>query len=771
MPLGRLPRRFEPFQRPDLQRGQDAGSTKETHSHPHELHMQSETSRISLITATVPCYSIFTLWADKYSDENRNKRKIFAMKRFLITALLLCPLPVFSQTAALPVQYCTQGGIQAKTQGLNSSNYLQGIIPSCSVTVYLTGTTTLATIYKDSISTPQTNPFTASNKGSFLIFAAVNQGYDVVLSGGVAPNTYPSPVTITGEYPSTQIISGCGFGTVCPITAGGTGATTAAGALANLGVEPYSVLSSGADPTGVTDSTAAINAAYTHSSYVLIPPGSYLINCGSDSDNQSRHGGIRPTSNTKTVLAAGATVTCAVNTTGYYNAFVGKDVANVVVEIEGVVEGNKTADLAAGASVSSEHGYGIAFSGCVNCAVMGTGTIQNFLGDGIHIAASTTGAGIRSKNIQVGALTLTGSYRNNTSVVDVQGFVLYQGTKLYNAGGTSPQDGIDVEPGSTVDAVDAVILDHIVTQGNANRGINIDANRGTIGEIQVLGGIANSNLGVGFWTTGIHLAHAIVQDMTISNNGECGSGSLNAPDGAITLTNNFYIGNGTASSFPDCPSSGAYFQTSSGFIFAGNTIRAGANSPLPISGLQLNSNTGVNQILNNDLAGSAATTAANKEFNTYAESASDYYSENRLTTGQQPAQNLNIGAAVASSLAINGGSVLTGSVGTGGLAQETTSAAKTSGNCVQFDASGNTVDAGSPCGVSTTLPNGTTATTQTTGDNTAKVATDAFVNAEIAIGGSLPYTPQVAWYAYNSSAEPRSPIRAATATQRPSLLE
>ena len=50
-----------------------------------------------------------------------------------------------------------------------------------------------------------------------------------------------------------------------------------------------------------------------------------------------------------------------------------------------------------------------------------------------------------------------------------------------------------------------------------------------------------------------------------------------------------------------------------------------------------------------------------------------------------------------------------------------------------------------------TLPNGTTATTQATGDNTTKVATDQFVNNQIAGGGSWPIAPQVAWFAYNSS--------------------
>ena len=88
-----------------------------------------------------------------------------------------------AQTAALPVYDCTQHGTQAFTSGLKSTNFQQGIVPSCTVTVYLTGTITIAT------TSPQ-SPFTANADGSIPpIYAAVNQGYDVVLSGGIPPKT------------------------------------------------------------------------------------------------------------------------------------------------------------------------------------------------------------------------------------------------------------------------------------------------------------------------------------------------------------------------------------------------------------------------------------------------------------------------------------------------------------------------------------------------------------------------------------------------------
>jgi len=73
--------------------------------------------------------------------------------------------------------------------------------------VYLTGTTTKATIYKDGSNTPQDNPFTANTDSTIPpIFAAINIAYDVNLSGGIPPNVYNPSRTLVGLYPSTDII-------------------------------------------------------------------------------------------------------------------------------------------------------------------------------------------------------------------------------------------------------------------------------------------------------------------------------------------------------------------------------------------------------------------------------------------------------------------------------------------------------------------------------------------------------------------------------------
>jgi hypothetical protein len=82
--------------------------------------------------------------------------------------------------------------------GLPSTNFQLGVIPSCTITVYLHGTTNLATIYADQSNTPLSNPFTATDMGFWQFWAANNATYDVMGSGGIAPNTYPSPTLIPG---------------------------------------------------------------------------------------------------------------------------------------------------------------------------------------------------------------------------------------------------------------------------------------------------------------------------------------------------------------------------------------------------------------------------------------------------------------------------------------------------------------------------------------------------------------------------------------------
>lgn len=115
------------------------------------------------------------------------------MNKILLALALLLPATLSAQIAYNGV--CAKGNIFAQVSGLHSANSFYGTFPQCTITVYLTGTLTKATLYSDLSSTPLTNPFTGNLDGSFLFFSVAG-AYDVVLSGG-SPIQIPSPVTLT----------------------------------------------------------------------------------------------------------------------------------------------------------------------------------------------------------------------------------------------------------------------------------------------------------------------------------------------------------------------------------------------------------------------------------------------------------------------------------------------------------------------------------------------------------------------------------------------
>lgn len=87
--------------------------------------------------------------------------------------------------------FCEQGNKTVTTSGLTSTTKVQQSYPSCTVTIYLAGTVTPATLYSDNAGTPKANPLTADTNGYWFAYAD-NGRYDKrYSSGGIAsPFTY-----------------------------------------------------------------------------------------------------------------------------------------------------------------------------------------------------------------------------------------------------------------------------------------------------------------------------------------------------------------------------------------------------------------------------------------------------------------------------------------------------------------------------------------------------------------------------------------------------
>lgn len=115
------------------------------------------------------------------------------MRHFRILLFLLLPWHVLLgwQIDQRISGWCEAGNKTITIQGSTSSTStpVQRSYPSCSVTVYLYGTTTLATIYSDPNRTPKTNPFTAAADGTYF-FYALDGRYDLKFSGGGIPSPF-----------------------------------------------------------------------------------------------------------------------------------------------------------------------------------------------------------------------------------------------------------------------------------------------------------------------------------------------------------------------------------------------------------------------------------------------------------------------------------------------------------------------------------------------------------------------------------------------------
>ena len=124
------------------------------------------------------------------------------MKRLITAALFLFGYgTIYAQNGAIN-GWCDKGATTAKTSGLASTTTLQGIVPGgnagCLVQVYISGTVTPASIFPTISGGTLSNPFRATLSGQWLFFAATSNKYDVVMSGGLPPNAYTTPVTLTG---------------------------------------------------------------------------------------------------------------------------------------------------------------------------------------------------------------------------------------------------------------------------------------------------------------------------------------------------------------------------------------------------------------------------------------------------------------------------------------------------------------------------------------------------------------------------------------------
>ncbi|MFA5330275.1 MAG: Calx-beta domain-containing protein [Prolixibacteraceae bacterium] len=192
--------------------------------------------------------------------------------------------------------------------------------------------------------------------------------------------------------------------------------------------------SKGAKGDGVTDDTAALQAAVDQvagtGGIAFVPDGTYLI-------NPAKHLNLK--SNMTLSLSAGALLKAIpVSTDG--SAVVQLNNIQDVTITGGTIEGERNGHT--GAAVSGDgHGHGINIQGAANIVVKDL-TAKNCWGDGIYVGKGTT---VETKNVIIDHVISDNNRRQGLSVVMGDGIVI-RNSVFKNTNGTAPQAGIDLEP-------------------------------------------------------------------------------------------------------------------------------------------------------------------------------------------------------------------------------------------------------------------------------------------------------------------------------------
>jgi len=105
------------------------------------------------------------------------------MKKVIAAIALLLGISLPAHGRERVSGWCEQGGEQVTVGGLTSTENVQRSYPSCTITIFDSGTMDLTSIFSDDSGTVKANPFVASSTG-FWFFYSNDGRVDVRLSGG-----------------------------------------------------------------------------------------------------------------------------------------------------------------------------------------------------------------------------------------------------------------------------------------------------------------------------------------------------------------------------------------------------------------------------------------------------------------------------------------------------------------------------------------------------------------------------------------------------------
>ncbi len=271
-----------------------------------------------------------------------------------------------------------------------------------------------------------------------------------------------------------------------------------------------SVKTYGAKGDGVTDDTAAIQAAIEvvagTGGTLLVPDGTYMINAILNSNK-----GLILRSNMTFRMSSGAVLKAITNGSGGYAILYLPRVTNVNV-IGGTLEGDRSTHT----GTLGESGMGITVATSQNVYIEGV-TAKECWGDGFYIG------GTNCTNITLCNVVADHNRRQGLSVVYADGVIVRNST-FKNTQGTLPEAGIDIEPNAGETVANMQILGCTFTN-NSGGGIQ--------------NGVAIGNRGISFIRNVVIDGNVMVGNGFNAANGQTGGGGIEISNTAgHRVTNN-----------------------------------------------------------------------------------------------------------------------------------------------------------------------------------------------------------------------------------------
>jgi uncharacterized repeat protein (TIGR02543 family) len=391
--------------------------------------------------------------------------------------------------------------------------------------------------------TGATNPLTISmdaNKNIAANFTAIVNTYvlNVTATNGTViknpdQSTYPDGTTVqlTATPNSGYTFaswSGDATGTTNTITVTVTSNKNIVANFTSLPGQSLDVKSKGAKGDGVTDDTAALQAAVDQvagtGGTVFVPDGTYLINAITH---------LKLKSNMNLSLSAGAVLKAIPNSSDNYAVVQLTGISNVTIT-GGTVQGERDQHM----GTTGQWGHAFSVLGSDHVTITGT-TSRDCWGDGFYIGANGTA---QCTNIQLTNLTGDNNRRDGLSIIHADNVVV-DNCVFKNSHGQAPEAGIDIEPNAN-NTVNNVTIKNSDILNNGESGITLYKAPGYtnsfITNVTITGNTVDSN---GF-LPGIFVitpVATIITNNTVTNNNSYGV-SLYVSTGS-TVTGNTISGN------------------------------------------------------------------------------------------------------------------------------------------------------------------------------------------------------------------------------------